>query len=188
LPVDPAALSRIEKRLAELGLQQGPLVVLHYGTTWTSKLWALASWQQLAAKLGEQQLRPILTWGNEEEHAAARSIAEASGGRAVIWPRGSLIDLIALLSRADLVVGADTGPVHMAAAVDTPTVSIYRVTDARRNGPRGDRHICLQVPLDCSPCLKKSCERDDECGRRITCDEVLAAMSTLLPLRTVESE
>ncbi len=180
LPVDPDALSRIEKSLAEQGLQAGPLVVLHYGTTWTTKLWSLASWQQLAAKLGDMKLRPILTWGNEEEHAAARAIAEASGGSAVIWPRGSLVDLVALLSRADLVVGADTGPVHIAAAVDTPTVSIYRVTDGLRNGPRGDRHICLQVPLSCSPCLRKSCERDVECGESLAPSMVLDAICTLL--------
>ena len=180
LPVDFAALSRIENVLIEQGLQDGPLVVLHYGTTWTTKLWSLASWQQLSATLAVEGLRPILTWGNAKEHAAACAIAEAGGGSAVIWPRGSLVDLIALLSRVDLVVGADTGPVHIAAAVDTPTVSIYRVTDARRNGPRGDRHICLQVPMDCSPCLRKSCERDAECGESIPSSIVLEAIHTLL--------
>ena len=176
LPVDPAALARVETLLAEQGLTAGPLVVLHYGTTWKTKLWPLDSWKQLAAALVEKGLRPILTWGNDEEHAAARAIFAASGERAVIWPRGSLKELVALLSRVDLVVGADTGPVHIAAAVDTPTVSIYRVTDAKRNGPRGERHIRLQVDLPCSPCLKKACERDSECGGRITVEQVLVAV------------
>lgn len=188
LPVDSEALTRIEQLLAEHELLGAPLVVLHYGTTWTTKLWPLDSWKALAVKLVEKKLRPILTWGNEEEYAASLAIAAASDGRAVVWPRGSLVDLIALMSRADLVVGADTGPIHIAAAVDTPTVSIYRVTDARRNGPRGGRHICLQVPLDCSPCLKKSCENDVDCGQRITCEQVFAAMVTLLPLLTADSE
>jgi lipopolysaccharide heptosyltransferase I len=180
LAVDSVSLSRIEKLLAEQGLQDGPLVVFHYGTTWATKLWPLASWQELAVKLMSMGIRPILTWGNEDERVAANAIAESCGGNPVIWPRGSLVDLVALLSRVDLVVGADTGPVHIAAAVNTSTVSIYRVTDARRNGPRGDRHICLQVPMDCSPCLRKSCERDAECGKSIAPSMVLEAIRALL--------
>lgn len=180
LPTDPAALVRVEKLLEEQGLSVGPLVVLHYGTTWKTKLWPLPSWRQLAARLAARGIRPILTWGNEEERAAVQAVFEASDGRAVIWPRGSLIDLVALLSRVDLVVGADTGPVHIAAAVGTPTVSMYRVTDARRNGPRGEHHVCLQVALDCSPCLKKTCERDLECGANIRVDQVAAAVLSRL--------
>lgn len=187
LPVDAHALAKIEALLAEDGLSAGPLVVLHYGTTWTTKLWPLESWQQLAAMLVEKGLRPILTWGNDLERQAAQSIFSASGERAVIWPRGSLKELVALLSRVDLVVGADTGPVHIAAAVDTPTVSIYRVTDATRNGPRGDKHVLLQVDLPCSPCLKKACERDGECGGKITPAQVFAAMATLCPALSSDS-
>lgn len=187
LPVDAQALAKVEALLTDEGLNAGPLVVLHYGTTWTTKLWPLESWQQLAAMLVEKGLRPILTWGNDEERQAAQSIFSASGERAVIWPRGGLKVLVALLSRVDLVVGADTGPVHIAAAVDTPTVSIYRVTDATRNGPRGEKHIRLQVDLPCSPCLKKACERDAECGGRIAPAQVLAAMATLCPALSSDS-
>jgi lipopolysaccharide heptosyltransferase I len=175
LSVGPAALLKVENLLKEQDLLNRPLVVLHYGTTWKTKLWPLTSWRQLVVRLVANGIRPILTWGNDEERKATQAIFEASGGEAVIWPRGSLIELVALLSRVDLVVGADTGPVHIAAAVDTPTVSMYRVTDASRNGPRGEKHICLQVGLDCSPCLKKTCDRDLECGESITVSDVYAA-------------
>jgi len=183
LPVEAQALARIEALLAEEGLSEGPLVVLHYGTTWQTKLWPLESWRQLAAQLAEAGLRPILTWGNDEERQAAQAIFGASGGRAVIWPRGGLKELVALLSRVNLVVGADTGPVHIAAAVDTPTVSIYRVTDATRNGPRGEKHVRLQVDLPCSPCLKKACERDGECGGRISVAQVFDAVLARLGIQ-----
>ncbi|MEJ2200834.1 MAG: lipopolysaccharide heptosyltransferase I [Desulfuromonadaceae bacterium] len=180
LPVSAAALARVEKHLQELGLTAVPLVVLHYGTTWSTKLWPLDCWMALAKNLVEQGIRPLLSWGNETERLASQAIADACAGQALLWPRGSLPELVALLSRADLVIGADTGPVHMAAAVETPTVSIYRVTDARRNGPRGERHICLQSPLDCSPCLRKTCDQDDMCGRSISVDSVIAASRKLL--------
>lgn len=182
LAVDPAAAAAVARQLAELGLTEKPLVVLQYGTTWTTKLWPLDCWQQLVQRLcNDRYLRPVLIWGNDAERAAAEAICQASDGRALIWPRGSLLELVALLQRADLVVGGDTGPIHIAAAVGTATVSLFRVTDATRNGPRGDEHIRLQSPLDCSPCLRKECERDAECGHSITVDGVLEAIETLLP-------
>jgi heptosyltransferase-1 len=70
--------------------------------------------------------------------------------------------------------------VHIAAAVGTPTVSIFRVTDSRRNGPPGDEHIRLQAPMECSPCMRKSCERDSECGASISVASVIEAVVKLL--------
>lgn len=180
LPVLPQAAAVVEERLADMGLADGPLVVLHYGTTWTTKLWPLESWRTLAAALVRRGIRPLLTWGSEAEHEAVLEIAAVCSGKAVVWPRGTLPELVALLARVNLVVGCDTGPVHIAAAVGTATVSLYRVTDARRNGPRGDRHLLLQAPLECSPCLRKACDRDAECGSSIPPDEVLAAVERLL--------
>jgi heptosyltransferase-1 len=172
----PKARTAVEKQLNELGINGRSLVVLQYGTTWQTKLWPLDSWQALARKLcREDRLRPVLIWGNESERRAAEEISRATGGQAVIWPRGTLQELAALLERADLVIGGDTGPIHIAAALETPTVSIFRVTDGSRNGPRGALHIRLQSPLDCSPCLQKSCSRDAECGHSITVEQVLEA-------------
>jgi heptosyltransferase-1 len=181
LPVDEAAAAAVCDTLAAAGLTSGQIVVLHYGTTWTTKLWALASWQELAVRLvRERGLCPVLTWGNEAERSAVQSIQDATNGQCFVWPRGSLKELIALLARADLVVGGDTGPVHIAAAVDTPTVSIFRVTDAGRNAPRGSRHRAIQSALDCSPCLRKSCELDGQCGVSISVDQVAEAVYSLL--------
>ena len=181
LPVDNAAAQKVEGRLVEEGVASQPAVVLHYGTTWVTKLWPLSSWQELAMRLTqEHELRPILTWGNDEERAAVQAIDDYCGQRCLVWPRGSLKELIALMARADLVVGGDTGPVHIAAAVETPTVSLFRVTDASRNAPRGTEHTAIQAPLDCSPCLRKECDLDAECGRSIRVDQVYDAIFSIL--------
>ena len=181
LPVDAGAASAVTAILEEAGLTAGPMVVLHYGTTWVTKLWPLASWQELAGFLiNEQGVRPILTWGSEGELAAVRAIQEANANRCFIWPRGSIKELIALLARADLVVGGDTGPVHLAAAVGTSTVSIFRVTDASRNAPRGAGHVSLSAQMECSPCLRKSCDLDTECGQSVPVAAVIAAVQKLL--------
>lgn len=181
LPPDKRALSKIDELLFQKGLNNTFLIVLHYGTTWKTKLWSLDLWQELANCLAKQgNSRLLLTWGDDDEHRAALTIQAAAGEKTVIWPRGTLPELAALLKRADLVIGGDTGPVHIAAAVGTKTVSVYRVTDALRNGPRGPEHICLQAPCDCSPCLQKTCEKDAECARSIETDQVLSAIHQLL--------
>jgi heptosyltransferase I len=181
LPVQEEAAQAISAMLEERGLTPGEFIVAHYGTTWETKLWPLDRWLELAKNLVvEKDRQLVLTWGNNVEKVAAERIAEACQGRAVIWPRGTLQELVALLAEARLVIGADTGPIHIAAAAGTPTVSIFRVTDSLRNGPSGDKHIRIQAPMDCSPCLRKSCDLDRECGRSVTVDSVMNAVEKLL--------
>ena len=181
LPIQDEAAQSVASQLEALGLARGEFLVAHYGTTWQTKLWPLDHWVELVKTLTlDNGHQVVLTWGNEVEHRAAKSISAACQGRAIIWPRGTLQEFVALLDAARLVIGADTGPVHIAAAVGTPTVSIYRVTDSRRNGPPGDRHIRLQAPMECSPCLRKSCELDHDCGQSITVAAVFNAVNALL--------
>ncbi len=181
LPVQADAAKTITTLLDEFGLTRGNFLVAHYGTTWETKLWPLDHWAELVRTLViENGKQVVLTWGNAKEKQAAERMAKACQGRAVLWPRGSLQELVALLAAARLVIGADTGPVHIAAAVGTSTISIFRVTDSRRNGPPGDEHIRLQAPMDCSPCLRKSCELDSECGASISVASVIKAVVKLL--------
>lgn len=173
LPINRDAATQVAQKLREQNFTDEPLVVLHYGTTWVTKHWPLVSWQALAIQLiDELAIRPVLTWGNEQELSAVQSIQEACNNRAIVWPRGSLKELTALLARADLVVGSDTGPIHIAAAVGTATVSIFRVTDPKRNAPRGTNHRHISTAMDCSACLRKSCELDEKCGLSIPVDAV----------------
>jgi len=180
LSITDADRRRVLEKMGELGLVQGKTVILHCGTTWVTKRWPPDNWLLLAEALGREfNVRPMLTWGNSEELSLAETIARTVGG-ARVWPGDGLTDLMALLEQADLVIGSDTGPVHIAAALGTATVSLYRATDAARNGPRGNRHIRLQSPLDCSPCLGKECSLDAECAHSIPVVDVLTAARKLL--------
>jgi len=181
LHVLDVAREQVRQQLEQLGLSQKKLAVLHYGTTWKTKLWNLESWQQLAIQLvNNTEIIPLLTWGNDDEHHAAQKISQATDGKAIIWPRGILPELVALLARADIVVGCDTGPIHIAAALATPTVSVFRVTDATRNAPLDINHRSLQSTLSCSPCLLKQCERDDECSKSIHVEDVYRSILELI--------
>ena len=180
LQADARLLEQVEEKLAASGKSERPLVVFHYGTTWETKLWSVDAWIELARLLWEsRKAAPLLTWGNEDELEAVRKIS-AGCPAAMIWPRGSLEELMALLALADLVVGGDTGPVHIAAALGTPTVSLFRATDHRRNGPRGDKHACFQSTMECSPCLLKTCPQDERCRQTIQAGQLLEAIYHLL--------
>ena len=185
----PDSLVRVDNWLEEKNPGSKKIVVCHTGTTWSTKLWPFDSWSALIRwMIADLELLPVLTWGNKEEKKVAEDIFQKIGEPLLLWDGGSLGDLTALLDRAVLVLGSDTGPVHMAAALGTPTVSFYRVTDASRNGPRGSGHICLQAPLDCSPCLQKQCERDDECGHSIGVADVQKAVEKIMQHERLVSE
>lgn len=180
LQADSQHLIKVKKKVSTLRKDEGPLIIFHYGTTWETKLWSIESWITLGRLLWKtQKISPLLTWGDETELKAVQDIA-AGCPTAVIWPRGNLEDLMALLKMADLVIGGDTGPVHIAAALGTPTISYYRATDHRRNGPRGENHTCFQSPMDCSPCLLKTCPQDERCRQTIQPENMLKAIHELL--------
>lgn len=163
-------------------LSDGLVFVLHHGTTWPTKLWHSDGWIGLGKELLEQ--RPdatiLLSWSGEKEHEGAKEIAAGIGLQARVLPRLTLKGFAALLKKVDLMLGGDTGPVHIAAAVGTPTVSLYRATDGQRNAPRGEQHRVVQSPLSCTKCLRRSCDRDDECRRSIDVAAMLKACQELI--------
>jgi lipopolysaccharide heptosyltransferase I len=177
LPPAPEEAVSVEKSLGAAGLED--FVVLNAGGGWSSKLWPAESFGTLALALPERGLRPIVTWGPGEEALAERVVA-ASKGAAVRCFRTTLLELIALLRRARLVVAGDTGPLHLACAVGTPVVGIYGPTDPARNGPfsPADR-VVRRVPA-CAPCHRRQCAVHDGVMSAISVGEVLAAVEERL--------
>lgn len=160
----------------------GPVLLFHTGTTWQTKLWHENGWIALARNLLTRYpgATILLSWGNGSEHEVSMRIARQIGSRAQVLERLTLKRFAALLKRIDVVVGGDTGPVHLAAVVGTPTVSFYRCTDGSLNGPKGDCHVIVQSPLACTKCLKKTCERNEECIGSITPEMLAAGVEKIL--------
>ncbi len=147
IPADPVAEAVMGAYLEAEGVKPGaPLVALNPGAGGESKRWAVEAFRrlgdELALRLGA---RVVLCWGPGEE-PLARAIAHGSRAACLVPPPTSIPELVALLRRASLVVGGDTGPVHIAAALGVPTVGLYGPTDARRNGPYGPRAAAVQSP------------------------------------------
>jgi lipopolysaccharide heptosyltransferase I len=110
-------------------------VVLSPGGGWRSKCWPPDRYGALCKKIrATLGLRCVVNYGHGEEDMVS-SIKAASGDTDPIAYNGSLVQLIALLRNAVSVVGGDTGPLHLAVALGTPTVAIFGPTDPARNGP-----------------------------------------------------
>jgi heptosyltransferase-1 len=95
----------------------------------------------------------------------------------------SITELIALTRRARLFIGGDTGPMHLAAALQVPVVAIFGPTDPARNGPYGTRSIVLRNPD--SPTTHARHPQPDEGLLKITSDAVVAAARELLTISSV---
>jgi len=113
---------------ASLALPGRPYVVALHATSRASKLWPESHWSELLTGLAHAGFATVLPWGNATEHARSDRIA-AETPAATVPPRVPLEALAALLARAELVIGVDTGLVHLAAALGTPTVALFVATD-----------------------------------------------------------
>jgi heptosyltransferase-1 len=128
-------------------------IVLSPGGGWRSKCWPAERFGALSRKLRGVGLRCVVNAGPGDDDLTAALVG--SSGDAEPWVyRGNLGELMALLRGAACVVGADTGPVHLAAALDAPVVALFGPTDPARNGPyssggeisSGRRNIVLRAP------------------------------------------
>lgn len=101
------------------------------------KAWPAAGFAALARHLVANGRLPVVVWGPGERALAERICGAAAG--AALAPPTSLPELAGLLAGCAAVVGGDSGPVHLAAALGVPTVAVFVATDPERNGPRGPR-------------------------------------------------
>ena len=156
-----------------------PLMIAHPGAGWETKRWDTARYAVLGDSWVEMSGGSLLfTWGSEEEEATVRRVVAAMHGGATVAPRTSLRQLSALLRRADVFVGGDSGPLHLAAALGVRCLAIIGATDPLRNGPWGEGHEVLHHRLACSGCYGRTCP-DIECLDRIGADEAILALKRL---------
>lgn len=157
--------------------------LFHGGTTWQTKFWSEEGWTELGkavhAKFPDSMI--LLSWGNDSEKSSADRVAAGIGGKIRVLDKYSLKGIVAIIKKVDVVIGGDTGLIHLAAAVGTPTVSYYRASDGSVSGPRGPEHIIVQSPLSCTRCFRTSCDKDSECRDSITVDAILTGIEELQP-------
>jgi len=174
LPHDPAAERLMDQRLAEAG--PGDLAILNPGAGWGAKRWLAERYGSVAKALADDGVRAVINYGPGEEDLARETEAASEG--AAMPMTCSLTELIALTRKAQLFVGGDTGPMHLAAALHVPVVAIFGPTDPARNGPYGTRSIVLRHPE--SPTSHARRPQPDEAMLEISADVVVSAARRLL--------
>lgn len=150
-------------------------VLLNPGANWRTKRWDPARYGELAGRLIDDGLPVTLTWGPGEEDVA-RTIRAVAGAELTAID-STLPELAALCERARLFVGGDTGPMHVAAAVGTPIVSIFGPTSSDRNGPFLREDAVVELRMPCRPCYERdACPLGHlECMGLVTVDAVYEA-------------
>jgi heptosyltransferase-1 len=174
LPHDPVTEARIEEELAQLHVRD--FAILNPGAGWGAKRWPAERYGEVARRLAEVGICPLVNYGPGEEDLF-RAVLAASGGRARPM-QGSVTELIALTRRARIFIGGDTGPLHLAAALRVPVVAIFGPTDPARNGPHGTRSVVLRSAESVTSHARRA--DPDEGLLAIGSDEVFTAANRLL--------
>ncbi len=179
VPANAQALAADFVTRAEL---HGGFAALNPGAGWDSKRWPTERFADVARHLAHLGLKSVVTWGGQLERDYAEFIVAQSRGTAILAPSTSLLELAALLQKARLFVGSDTGPLHLAAALGTPCIALFGASLAAACGPYGSGHIALQSALDESPGRKRPGARN-WAMREISIAAVNSACERLLDLR-----
>jgi lipopolysaccharide heptosyltransferase I len=141
LPHTPEADQYVEDQLARLEARD--FMIINPGGGWKSKRWAPEYYALLLRRLEARFSSKLLLTGSPEEHEMILGILKSAGTRRAFYFPSSVVQFIALARRAQLFLGGDTGPMHLAAAVGTPLVAIHGPTDPARNGPFNSADIAL---------------------------------------------
>ena len=174
LPCDPVTEARTEEELARNHVRD--FAILNPGAGWGAKRWPAERYGEVARRLAEAGMCPLINYGPGEEDLF-RAVLATSGGCARSM-KDSVTELIALTRRARIFIGGDTGPLHLAAALRVPVVAIFGPTDPARNGPYGTRSVVLRSSESVTSHARRA--DPDEGLLAIGSGEVMAAAHTLL--------
>lgn len=160
-----------------------PLLGVILGSSWPSRVYFPDS---IAAVINELRIArercpalfPVLIGAGRAEAELAEQVRARMVGERVLnlVGRAGLRDLVAIFTECAAAFGPDSGPMHIAAAVGCPVVSLWGATAAQRSAPWGFADLALTGEIPCHPCYLRQCPIGRECMRRITPESVAAAV------------
>ena len=162
------------------------LIALNLGTTWRTKRWDIANFAAVIEQIARlaPDVRIVLT-GSSNELALVDALPTSLPIINLVG-KTSILQLGALLERCEVCLTCDSGPMHIAAAVGTPTVALFGPTDPVRHKPYGTGHTVIEEHIECRSCYKRTCYRQDApylCMTKIDTAEVVKALATQLHQR-----
>ena len=154
-----------------------PIIGMHPGSKDGYKQWNPNHFAALGKLFRERDGAQIVVTGNHAEVPLAKQIAERIPGAISIAGKVRIRELAACMERFTLFISNDTGPMHLALAMKTPTVGLFAPTDPELCGPYRTPHgVALKKRRSCSPCLRRKC-RSPFCLEQLSPEEVYASVT-----------
>lgn len=176
--VRPSDTEQARTLLASSGIRDGELLVglnpgAHFGS---AKRWLPDRYARVGDALAGGYGTRVLLFGSAGERPFAEAIAgQMKHPALVLAGRTTLGELMALIQRCRLFITNDSGPMHLAAALDVPQIAIFGSTSEVATGPWSDRAEVIKEPVECSPCFLRECPIDLRCMTGITAERVVSA-------------
>jgi ADP-heptose:LPS heptosyltransferase len=167
---------------------RGPLIGVHVSGGRAIKQWPPERFADVAHRLIETLGATIVLTGSSSDRGLVDQVTQALPAERVIDVARhlDLLTVAAILERLDLLVTGDTGPMHLAVAVNTPVVAVFGPSDPARYAPRGPYDRVVRVDLPCSPCNRirlppaRCVGHTPDCLASIRADSVFAAALSVL--------
>ena len=142
-----------------------------------AKRWPVDRFTAVAAEIIRKYPATIILFGSKQDREITDSIAARIQGHCLnLAGKTSVREVMALISRCHAFITNDSGLMHVAGALNVPTIAIFGSTNPITTSPPGKRNIIIRKPVDCSPCLKTVCPTDFRCMNLIGVNEVVAAV------------
>lgn len=173
----------VSDRLASMGIPKGGRILgINPGATYGSaKRWFPDRFAAVADALSEEWGASVVLMGSGPEMPLSAEVEAAMRRRPVnLAGRTTVRELMALLSLCGFLVTNDSGPMHIAAALGVPLAAVFGPTDWRTTSPWTRRARIVRIGVDCSPCMRRECDRGHECMLGVTADMVIAAARDLM--------
>ncbi len=181
-PIPPVADAAVEALLRRHGLAGNGFVAMAPGTIWETKHWGSDRFAEVARHFLQKGLGLALI-GTARERIVCEEVARLAPGAVNIAGETTLTELAALIRRSTISVTNDSGPMHLAVALDRPVVSIFGPTDPVWIGPYGRANAVLQAGIPCSPCYLRQlsrCRHGHACMENVSARAVIARAEGVL--------
>jgi lipopolysaccharide heptosyltransferase I len=182
-PIPASDASRIDALLQRHGISGGAnLLAIAPGTIWETKHWRSAGFAEVARACRQKGFAVVLI-GSPRERAMCDEVSALAPGAVNLAGETTLSELAALIRRATVCLTNDSGPMHLAVALERPVVSIFGPTDPVWVGPYRRSDAVVQAGLSCAPCYLRRlsrCPHDHACMREVSAQTVVERIETVL--------
>ena len=168
--------------VSEAGVQAGkPVAIICPGSINSrAKRWPAERFAALADRLIDARMNVVLV-GSPRELEVSKEVAALCAHQPIMLTgQTTVAQAVAIISIGDLLVTNDTGPAHIGAALDTPTLVIFGPTNPLTTYPLSANAEMIRQPPDCAPCMLRDCPIDHRCMTAITPDEVFERANALI--------